>query len=101
MIDFMLMNARMRISKGGQLSIPAAVRHRWGTSTVMLKDEGDRLVITPAPDDPIAAAEGVFAAEFAGVDLTQLRRIAREDERIAEDRRIASLRRSVQSQRGL
>ena len=34
------------------------VRHRWGTSTVTLDDQGDRIVIEPAPDDPIAAAEG-------------------------------------------
>jgi hypothetical protein len=28
-------------------------------------DEGDRLVIRPAPDDPVAATRGVFAPEFA------------------------------------
>jgi AbrB family looped-hinge helix DNA binding protein len=87
MIDFMSMKARMKISKGGQVSIPAAIRHRWGTSTVALDDQGDRIVIEPAPDDPIAAAEGSLAGDFGGIDVSALRRAAREDARLAEDRR--------------
>jgi AbrB family looped-hinge helix DNA binding protein len=87
MVRFMRMKTRMRISKGGQVSIPAPIRHRWGTSTVVLRDEGHRIVLEPAPDDPIAAAEGVFAGELAGLDVERLRRGAREDEQIAEARR--------------
>lgn len=78
----------MRVTKGGQISIPAAIRHRWGTSTVMLDDQGGRIVIEPAPDDPIAAAEGALADAFAKVDVARLRRAAREDERAAESRRL-------------
>ena len=87
MILFMNMKRRVRISKGGQISIPAAIRHRWGTSTVALEDQGDRIVLEPAPDDPIAAAEGALAEEFGALDLARLRREAREDERVAEARR--------------
>lgn len=87
MIESMTMKARTKISKGGQISIPASVRRRWGTSTVALEDQGDRLVIEPAPDDPIAAAEGSLAAEFGSIDVAALRRIAREDARAAEERR--------------
>jgi bifunctional DNA-binding transcriptional regulator/antitoxin component of YhaV-PrlF toxin-antitoxin module len=78
----------MKISKGGQISIPATIRHRWGTSTVALEDHGDRIVLQPAPDDPIAAAEGALAEEFGGIDLKRLRQIAREDELAAEARRV-------------
>ncbi len=81
------MKKRMKISKGGQISIPAQIRHRWGTSIVALEDQGDRIVLEPAPDDPIAAAEGALAEEFGNLDLTRLRREAREDERVAEGRR--------------
>ena len=87
MIAFMHMKTRMRITRGGQISIPAAIRHRWGTSTIVLDDQGDQLVIQPAPDDPIAAAEGALAAEFGGLDVARLRVAARKDERAAEDRR--------------
>lgn len=77
----------MRVTKGGQISIPAAIRHRWATSTVVLDDQGDRIVIEPAPDDPIAAAEGALARVFGTVDTVRLRRAARDDERAAESRR--------------
>jgi AbrB family looped-hinge helix DNA binding protein len=77
----------MKISKGGQISIPAPIRHRWGTSTVAIEDRGDQLVIVPAPDDPIAAAEGALANDFPNLDVSRLRRRAREDERAAERRR--------------
>jgi AbrB family looped-hinge helix DNA binding protein len=87
MIFFMSMKQRVRISKGGQISIPAAIRHRWATSTVALEDQGDRIILEPAPDDPIAAAEAALAAEFGDLDLARLRREAREDEQVAGARR--------------
>ena len=83
----MFMRKRMRISKGGQISIPAAIRQRWDTSTVVLEDHGDRIVVEPAPDDPIAAAEGALAGEFGELDPARLRRRARKDEQVAEARR--------------
>jgi bifunctional DNA-binding transcriptional regulator/antitoxin component of YhaV-PrlF toxin-antitoxin module len=50
-----------RISRGGQVSIPAEVRHRWSTSRILLEDLGDSLVIHPAPDDPLSGLRGAFA----------------------------------------
>jgi bifunctional DNA-binding transcriptional regulator/antitoxin component of YhaV-PrlF toxin-antitoxin module len=87
MIIFMFMSQRMRITRGGQISIPAPIRHRWGTTTVTLDDQGDRIVLTPAADDPIAAAEGALSAEFGSLDLARLRREAREDDRVATEHR--------------
>lgn len=87
MIRFMVMKVRMKISAGGQISLPARVRRRWGTRTVALDDQGDRVVVEPAADDPIAAAEGALAAEFGVLDLARLRREARGAERSAEARR--------------
>jgi hypothetical protein len=46
------------ISQGGQLSIPAEVRHRWGTRNVVIEDRGTALLVRPVPDDPIGAAIG-------------------------------------------
>ena len=43
-------------------------------------------MIEPAPDDPIAAAEGSLAGEFGRIDIAALRRSARGDDQIAEDR---------------
>jgi bifunctional DNA-binding transcriptional regulator/antitoxin component of YhaV-PrlF toxin-antitoxin module len=86
MIVFMLMRRRLKISRGGQVSIPAPIRNRWGTMTLTLDDQGDRIVLEPAPDDPIAAAEGALAEEFGDIDLDRLRQEARDDERAAERR---------------
>jgi len=80
----MHMKQRMRISKGGQISIPASIRHRWGTSTLTLQDLGDTLVLAPAPDDPIDAAAGALA-EYGPVDIAEMRRLAREDELAAQE----------------
>lgn len=85
MISCMAMK-HLKISRGGQVSIPAEVRHRWGTSRLNVEDRGDSLVLRPAPDDPIAA----FRGSLAGLSKTsaELREIARGDERTAESRRL-------------
>jgi len=87
MAFFMSMKKRLRISQGGQISIPAPIRRRWGTSTISLEDQGDRIVLEPANDDPVAAAEGALAEELGPLDLGRLRRRAREEERAAQARR--------------
>jgi AbrB family looped-hinge helix DNA binding protein len=87
MVNFMKMKKRMKISKGGQVSIPAPIRKRWGTATVTLEDRGDEIVLTPAPDDPIAAAAGAFAGEGRGIGLDTIRREEREAELEAEERK--------------
>lgn len=83
----MRMSTRMKISKGGQISIPASIRQRWGTSTLALTDEGERIIIEPSPDDPIAAADGALAHLVQDFDPEGMRRSARLDEQAAEDRR--------------
>ena len=87
MVISMFMKKRMKISRGGQISIPAQVRKRWGTTTLMLEDRGSEIVLKPLPDDPIEAAAGALAEEFGHIDLAEMRRIAREDDRIAIERR--------------
>lgn len=57
---------RLKVTKTGQMSVPAAVRRRWATSDVIAEDHGDHLIVRPAPDDAIADAYGAFAEELAG-----------------------------------
>ena len=87
MVSFMNMKKRMKISKGGQVSIPAPIRKRWGTTTVTLEDRGEEIVLKPAPDDPVAAAAGAFAGEGRGIGLDTIRREEREAELEAEERK--------------
>jgi AbrB family looped-hinge helix DNA binding protein len=51
----------INISDRGQISIPADIRHKWQVRRVLLIDEGDRLVLRPVPDDPIAAVAGKYS----------------------------------------
>ena len=83
--DDMVQCMRLRkITDGGQISLPADVRHRWGTRHVGVEDLGDRLVITPVPDDPIVAARGALKGRISSAGL---REQARKDEAAAEVRR--------------
>lgn len=55
----------MKVTASGQVSVPAAVRRRWGTSRVRITDEGDRLIIEPAPENPFADLIGILAGEIS------------------------------------
>jgi bifunctional DNA-binding transcriptional regulator/antitoxin component of YhaV-PrlF toxin-antitoxin module len=78
---------RLRITRGGQISVPAELRHRWGASVVTIEDHGDHAVIRPAPDDPITAARGALKHLAQGASSDDMRRAARAEEAEIEARR--------------
>jgi AbrB family looped-hinge helix DNA binding protein len=69
---------QVKVSRNGQVSVPASVRHRWGTSTVLIIDRGDYAIVRPVPDDPIEALRGAYAAPGPATDD------ARDRDRAAE-----------------
>jgi bifunctional DNA-binding transcriptional regulator/antitoxin component of YhaV-PrlF toxin-antitoxin module len=75
----------LRISKGGQISIPARIRKRWGVQRLIVDDRGDRLVVIPLPDDPLKAARGMFKGP--GPTSDEMRSMAREEEAAADSRK--------------
>jgi AbrB family looped-hinge helix DNA binding protein len=75
---------RHKITKAGQVSIPAEIRARWETSTVAIEDEGDRIVVHPVPDDPISALLGVFADDNPITGAEAVRAARDEDVEIGE-----------------
>lgn len=68
--------------------MPATVRKRWGTRTVLAEDRGDHLVLRPVPDDPVAAAFGAFGPQIAVLGSEQAKRLDREEELDAEERSV-------------
>ncbi|MDF0643463.1 MAG: AbrB/MazE/SpoVT family DNA-binding domain-containing protein [Nitrospira sp.] len=71
-----------QISSKGQILIPRQLRRKLGFKAggkVQLIEEGGRLVITPAADDPIATATGFLTGTFSLTD--DLRREHREEAR--------------------
>jgi hypothetical protein len=68
----------MTVSQNGQVSIPAAARARWKTRHVIVVDLGDRVVMRPALDEPIAELQGKYRGK--GPTGDQARRDARQAE---------------------
>lgn len=76
---------QVKVSRNGQVSVPAAVRHRWKTSTVLIIDRGDYAIVRPIPDDPIEELRGSYAAPGPAADA--VRAADRAAEAASDDRR--------------
>jgi len=74
-----------RISRGGQVTVPAPVRRRWETERVALEDHGDYLLLRPLAD-PIDDFVG-FAGGRGVPTSEQMRAQSRAEEAAAEARR--------------
>ena len=68
----------MTVSQNGQVSIPAAARARWKARRVIVVDLGDRVVMRPAPEHPVANLEGKY--KDRGPTSDRARRQARRTE---------------------
>lgn len=75
----------MKVSRNGQVSIPAETRSRWRTDRVVVVDLGDRVVLRPLPDDPVGALRGKYRGR--GPDSDDARRSEREADERRERRR--------------
>lgn len=67
--------------------MPASVRHRWHTSTVVAEDLGDRLLLRPVPDDPIDAAVGSLR-DYIDRPIEEIRARVRQEEQDLEERKL-------------
>jgi bifunctional DNA-binding transcriptional regulator/antitoxin component of YhaV-PrlF toxin-antitoxin module len=67
-----------KVTRSGQVSLPAEIRHRWGATSVLVIDRGDYAIVRPIPEDTIASLRGAHAGE--GPSSSR----AREDERRSE-----------------
>jgi hypothetical protein len=76
---------KLRISKGGQISLPAAIRRRWATESLVVEDLGDRVVLRPIPHDPIGTAVGAFPSKK--MTSSRAREQIRREEQAAESRK--------------
>ena len=74
----------LRISSDGQVTIPARVRRRWNTTRVLVVDRGDRVIVRPVPDDPLAAIVGTYA--HVTPSSGAMRREARREDDLEESR---------------
>jgi AbrB family looped-hinge helix DNA binding protein len=68
----------INISDRGQISIPSDIRRKWQVRRLLLVDEGDRIVLRPVADDPIAAVAGKYS--WIGATSDEMR----DEDRAAE-----------------
>ena len=83
MISLMHTTTVMRVSRNGQVSIPAAARARWVRTAVLVVDVGDHIVMRPWHDDTDSLI-GKYAGR--GPDTDAMRRAARRQDRDDERR---------------
>lgn len=75
----------IRISRGGQITVPAPVRRRWETERVALEDHGGYLLLRPLAD-PVENFVG-FAVESGAPTSDEMRAQSRAEHAAAEGRR--------------
>lgn len=63
----------MKLSRNGQVSIPAEARARWQADRVLVVDLGDRIVMRPLPPDPVGALVGKYRGRGPGTDEARRR----------------------------
>ncbi len=74
----------MKVSRNGQISIPADTRSRWGSDRVVVVDLGDRVVVRPLPEDRVGSLRGKYRGR--GPDTTRARQNERREEAADEQR---------------
>lgn len=77
-----------KVTRNGQVSLPAELRHRWRAGAVLVIDRGDYAIVRPVPDDTVAALQGAHAGP--GPTSDQARRTERDNETEREAREGAS-----------
>lgn len=66
---------RAKVTRNGQVSLPAELRHRWASGTVLVIDRGDYAIVRPIPTEPLATLRGAHAGP--GPSLEQARAVER------------------------
>ena len=61
MYDGRMEIVQAKVTRNGQMSLPAELRHRWATDAVLVIDRGDYAIVRPVPADPVAALRGAHA----------------------------------------
>lgn len=76
---------RAKVTRNGQVSLPAELRHRWGAGAVLVIDRGDYAIVRPIPEDTVAVLQGSHAGP--GPTSETVRQAERAAEAASESRR--------------
>ena len=56
-----MVSVKAKVTRNGQVSLPAELRHRWGAGSVLVIDRGDYAIVRPIPSDTVATLHGSHA----------------------------------------
>ncbi len=54
-------SVKAKVTRNGQVSLPAELRHRWGAGSVLVIDLGEYAIVRPIPADTVATLQGSHA----------------------------------------
>ncbi len=66
--DDVMSSATVKVTTNGQMSLPAELRHRWGSRSVVVVDRGDYAIVRPVPDDVPGALAGAYSGPGPSTD---------------------------------
>ena len=75
---------RAKVTRNGQVSLPAELRRRWASGSVLVIDRGDYAIVRPIPAEPLQQLRGAHAGP--GPSLEQARAAERATEAEHENR---------------
>ncbi len=58
----------VKITANGQMSLPAELRHRWASGSVVVVDRGGYAIVRPVPDDVPGALAGAYSGPGPSTD---------------------------------
>lgn len=59
--DYGMADVMAKVTANGQISLPAGLRRRWGSSSVVVVDRGTYAIVRPVPTDVVTALRGAHA----------------------------------------
>ncbi len=57
-----------KVTRNGQVSLPADIRHRWNAGSVLIVDRGGYAIVRPIPADLVGELQGSHAGPGPNTD---------------------------------
>jgi bifunctional DNA-binding transcriptional regulator/antitoxin component of YhaV-PrlF toxin-antitoxin module len=73
-------DVKAKVTRNGQISLPAELRHRWQSGAVLVIDRGSYAIVRPIPADVVAALHGAHAGAGPTSEEARAAERARDEE---------------------